>query len=667
MSSIRHSAGADAGRSRACDAGLWAGVLLAYVGILWHGSMSGVGFHVRYDSILTPLGIGAVFFALSRKPGPLVLPALMLLMASLCGLVLSGLWASGVSDHSLLAGFFPLSDSFTYVDGSIHLLRDGRLPSVASRRPLSPAIEALLLFLWRGNVRGVLATMVFFTALAMTFSAKEMIRTHGWTAGYLMFLSLFLFYRRFIGTALTEHVGLTFGCLAFALLWRSVHAARKPLSLALAGIFVLTLALSARAAAFFVLPALAVWAGWTWRGTARYSLGAFLRVCVAVGAGLALNVLVLHFAGTPGSSSLGNFPYVLYGLVHGGNWEKAFEDHPELRNLPELDRNKAIYDLALQGLADRPISLAEGALGACGQMLFSSEGAYSFVCFALQRSVKEVPASREAAEPASDAHGRLSWVWKYMQIAATFASFLGLSLLALVGIVFLVRFFQPGSGLLLWAAAGIIASSTFAPPWAADLMRAYAATMPLMLALPAIGLAGLVLLATRRNAAEPSGHGDDSAKSRALLFLAFVILPLLCLSPILFTVRKTEPPSGADVAQASSRKLWIVPGSLVRIGPGGTAAPWGRCVDADRVRRNMGVLELANPRRAEELRMALSAGGTLALGYDVNAQTVLHLVFDTAEAAHMGSGPMWTHVEPVLAGQEVIWWKGRSIFPGRGE
>jgi len=667
MSLIRHSACADTRRSRACEAGLWASILLAYAGILWYGPMTGVGFFIRYDSILTPLGIGAVFFALARMPGPYVLPALMLLMTSLCGLVLSGIWASGVSDYSLLAGFFPLSDSFTYVDGSIHLLRDGSLSSVASRRPLSPAFEALLLFLWRGNIRGVLSSMVFITALAMTFPVKAMVRTHGWTAGYVMFLSLFLFYRRFIGTALTEHMGLTLGCLAFALLWYSAHAARKPLSQALAGIFVLTLALSARAAAFFVLPSLAVWAGWTWRGSTRYSFRAFLRVCVVAGAGLALNLLVIHFVGTPGSSSMGNFPYVLYGLVHGGNWEKALEDHPELRRLPELDRNKAIYDFALKGLAERPLSLAEGALGACGQMLFSSEGAYSFVCFGLQRSVREVPASCEATEPVRDYHRHLSLFWKYMQIVATFASFLGLSLLALVGIIFLIRFLQPGSGLLFWAAAGILASSTFAPPWASDLMRAYAATMPLMLALPAIGLASLVLLATRRNAAEPSGYEDDSVKSRALLFLSFVILPLLCLSPILFTVHRTEPQPGPDVAQAAFRMLWLVPGSQVCIEPCGMAASWGRCVDADRVRRNMGVLALANPRRAEELRMALSAGDTLALGYDVDTRTVLHLVLDTANAAHMGSDPAWVHVEPVLAEQEVIWWKVRSVSSGRGE
>ena len=98
-------------------------------------------------------------------------------------------------------------------------------------------------------------------------------RTLGVGSGIFMLLCLFMFYRRYIGTTLTEHLGITFGCLAFCLIWRGAVAAR--LGPVLVGLFFLSLGLNARAGAFLILPAIACWAAWDLRGPSRPYCGSW--------------------------------------------------------------------------------------------------------------------------------------------------------------------------------------------------------------------------------------------------------------------------------------------------------------------------------------------------------------------------------------------------------
>jgi hypothetical protein len=618
-----------------------------FAGLLWSGAAARPGFELRYDSILLPLLAGAYFLALARAPAAWITPGLMLLSTGLCGAVLSGVWASAVSDHSLMAGFFPLSDSSSYLDSSIRLWRDGELSSVMSRRPLTSALSAVLFFICHGNVRCVMAMIVFLVALALTLPVRELIRTHGWWAGFALFLALFLFYRRFIGTWLSEHTGLALGCVTFALLWRMAHGgwrSRRPLA---AGLFLLALALCARAGAFFVLPALALWAGFGGRGAARFSFRSCALAGVAAAAGLGLNALVLHALGNP-RAAVGNFSYVLYGLVHGGDWTQVLHDHPEVRQFPEIERNQAIYGYALQRISDHPSSLVAGAGRAYGHLLVPNEGPYCFVRFALQRGIREVAGFGPAAAGGGTVRRIAANPWPTLQIAANYATLYGLCLLALAGLFFLLRVRSPGSALLLWGIAGIVASAPFAPPWDADLMRVYAATMPFMLALPALGLAGLARRAVPSRPAASVDH--ETPDDRGLLVLALG-LALLCLAPVLFRLRASPAPAD-NVVQAGQRTIWVLPGS--RVGAEAMIAS---------ARRFMGVLALTQPRRAAELTAALAAGRPLALGYDVNARTMCHLVLDDVADGAAGDadpGPML--LAPVVPdAAEVIWWRATPV------
>lgn len=637
---------------------LLAGLLLAYGVVLRTGLAAGAGFFLRYDSILAPLAVAAAFSVVARRPGPHRWSVIALLSVGLCGAILSGTWNSGVSDHSLLAGFLPFSDSSSYVAGSVRLLESGKLSVWTSRRPLTAGIEAVLLFLCNGDLRCVLALMVFVCALALVLPVREMVRTHGWAAGCLMFLSLFLFYRRFIGTALSEHVGLSLACVGFALLWRSVDSARP--TLAVAGMLVLALALNARAGAFFVLPALAAWAGHRWRRNPRFSWPVFMSACAAIAAGFAINAAVLRSVGQPGTA-MGNFSYTLYGLVHGGDWTQAEKDHPDIKRMPQLERNQAIYDFALARLAERPASLITGSLRAYRHFFVSLEGGYSFVFFALQRSVVE--SAPVAATPAAATRWRQfrERPGKYLQIGATFASFFLLTGLAVLGAGALVRPWKPASGLLLFAAVGILLSVPFVPPWDADLMRAYAATLPFLAAFPALGLAAVV----QRLPCRTPPASADVGNGLGQLAAAAIAAPILCLSPILFSLRAPPGPARSHAAESGIWTLKLVPGSMIHLVAGGTAGSWGRIVDADAVFRNTGVLAQGYPEPRAELLKAAGSGPILALGYKQQDRTVRYVVLDEPLLRQMGRDAVDVRAEPVGAGENSRWWRiGALEQPG---
>jgi hypothetical protein len=622
---------------------------LTYIALLGSLAAARVGFALRYDSIVLPTVLALLFLAGSRCLKLPVLPALIFISVTLCGLVLSGVWQAGVSDHTLLAGLYSHSDSFSYLDGSARLLNGGRLNDVASRRPLTPGIFAVLLSLSGGNLRGALAVAVFLSALALVMPVREMIRTHGWAAGCALFLALFLFYRRFIGSTLTEHLGLSLGCLGFALLWRAAHTGwRVPVFL---GVFLLTLGLNARAGAFFILPALALWAGWSARGKTRLSLRLTAWVLAVVFAGFAFNYATRCAIGNP-KARQGHGWLMVYGLVHGGDWSQVLSDHPELVGIPELERNRATRELTLAHLAEHPGALPTGMLRAWRQFFFSADGPYSFVRFAFQRSLVQVPAGTEP--PPSDLLQKiLGDPLKFLQIGAAMGTMATFYVLAGWAVFALFRARGPAAGLLLFAGLGILASVPMIPPWDADLMRMYATTLPFLMALPAIGLADLAARALGRTWPAPR-PGTGWTDGRGLLAAAALAI-LLCGSPFLLG-RRTET-MNSRVPAEGTWTLRLLQGSAL-------TGRWGRCLETGAVRRNLGVLALAYPERAAELLAAVSAGDTLVLGYETASGTLKNLVMDSTDPALQTRGPVCMRVKPVRPGDSVFWWRVESLPAG---
>src|SRR5438552_4092515 len=89
----------------------------------------------------------------------------------------------------------------------------------------------------------------YFVVSTFLFS-KQVARFFGSIVGFIVLILGFLFYRRFLGSLLTENLGLSLGLIGIALLLQSLRMEKYQVILVAYGLFVLTMALLARAGAF---------------------------------------------------------------------------------------------------------------------------------------------------------------------------------------------------------------------------------------------------------------------------------------------------------------------------------------------------------------------------------------------------------------------------------
>ncbi len=320
-----------------------------------------LGLSVRYDFtvILIPM-IGLVFLAFLPGGWKGTLLGLGLILA-LFALTVSGLWASGVSEPSILGGLIPFSDAAGYYSDARRLLEGQLFSSFSSRRPLFAGMLAALLGLTGRNLQLTLAVLVAITAVACYLLAREVQGTHGILAATLVMVVLFLYYRRFTGTTLTENLGLSSGALGLALLWRGGW--QKKIGYVLGGIFLLTLALNARAGTFFILPVLVVWAAWVFRKKRIVSFPVLAMGAGALVAGFLINTIMFLALASPVGTPFANFSYTLYDLASGGKgWQQVKRDHPEIMQLSEPAYSQKIYALAFAEMNQHPEKFIAGVL-----------------------------------------------------------------------------------------------------------------------------------------------------------------------------------------------------------------------------------------------------------------------------------------------------------------
>lgn len=587
--------------------------LLLFFGVLWSEGLAVAGFFLRYDMIILAALITVAFVIMSRLRKFSSFWGLAYLSSCLCALILSGVWGSKVSDLSVMAGTFPVSDARAYLNGILSLTHSGELSEFASRRPIAPALSGLLLYVFNGNVLLCIASLVFLVSLALAWATDAIVRSHGYVAGCIFYYGTFLFYRRFIGTILTEHIGLLFGCLAFVLLWRSAHRGDK--ALCAGGQAILSIALCARAGAFFVLPAIALWGGARWKGAKRFSISVCLAVVLAGLVGFLINAVLARTIGTA-ERSFGNYSYVLYGLVNGGDWTLVRDEHPEIANMLESERNSFIYDQSFKSIRERPAALLAGGLRAVGGMLFSYNGLYSFVLFANQRSIREWCGDNPAPDRSLLASVR-SDPYKYLNIAATYGIFFFLLLAAACGCVAMRKTSQ--AGLLSAAGLGVLASSAFAPPWDSDLMRVYAATLPFMLAFPAIGASHIL----RKLFTFPEFTPSVSLwqeKQSSVLWVSTLSVVCICLIPILFCLCAEPSPASQEDGHCGEKGFVFLPGSTVRLSePAAGSGQWASLSSAELIHRHRGVLSASRQDYTDDLVAAMQTGDLLAMAYDCDA------------------------------------------------
>lgn len=417
---------------------------------------------------------------------------------------LSGIWRSGLNQSNyILAGLLTMTDTEGYYNSALRLLEGDTFSVFSSSRPLAHGVLATLLGLTGQNLQLTFAILVFITTTACFLLAREVQRSHGTGAGVLVVTTFFLFYRKYLGTASTENLGLALGAIAMAFLWRGVNKER--INLCLLGIFVLTLALNTRAGTFFILPALILWGAWTFRGSSRFSMRFLIGGASMVLLGFIFNSLVLKAVGSPNALSNSNFSTSLYGLVVGGNWLTAVTKHPELLAIEEPERSRRIYELAIAAIRANPLSLVKGCLRAWTDFIWND-----FV-FSFATSIK------------------VNVVLQLLTLVA-FVKCFQQRLSATASFVFA-------------ASVGILLSVPFVPPWDAGI-RPYAATIPFLLLLPALGLSAIA----QKSQWNPFKQVSPSKEPALILGIFGLGLVLLTVGGPIVTAFLTQPPQLAKVS-----------------------------------------------------------------------------------------------------------------------
>ncbi len=410
-------------------------------------------------------------------------------------LALAGLWRSAGGEMHVLGGLVYFSDTAGFYWDANRLLDGGLFSALSARRPLLAGFLAGLLGLAGRNLRLSLAVLVAICAISCVLAAQALRRSHGPAAAAGFLLLLFLFYRRFIGLTDTENLGLALGAAGFALLWRS--ARRAQIRPGLLGTFLLALALNARAGAFLVLPALLVWAGLTFH-QGRAWFRPVLAFSLAIGLAFGLNLLVFRVTSAGQGAPFANYADTFYGMASGGTgWEQARQVVPA--GLADAEASRQILSLAWQKVQADPARLAGAVLNQYRDFFsLKDESVWGFAA-GPDLLVYDAP--------------RLQNVGLYR--AARLLLY-GLSALALARAV---RRPDPAARLLLLLTAGIVLSVAFLPPRDAGLMRVYAATLPVMAALPALGLAALLGAVWAWIPQDPPVAPSDPAQRKALALL----------------------------------------------------------------------------------------------------------------------------------------------------
>jgi hypothetical protein len=469
--------------------------LLVYFSIIWIAPFIKVaGGLARYSALLflVVFILYTLTFFIEGKTGLMLSLTLTL---AICALTLLDKWASGFSDNMLVGGLLPYKDAKYYYHGA-QMVLDGfpiaQTSVQAAGRPLFPGFLAMFLRLTWNNLPWALALIFACAGVSAYLAARRVYREYGVVPGALLATFLALYLRPFIGFTLSESAGFIFGCLAFVVIWQ---AARKLNQLELVvGLAVLTLAVSIRTGAFFMLPSLILWAGWAFRGENRFSYKVAGVAALTVTTAFAMmNVIYPRLVVEPGGVTFGNFAYALYGQVHGGTgWHYAIK-------VMGTQDPEPILQAAIQFFFQHPLSFFIGAAKAYRDFFFTDIGLFEFM-----------------THPADGFVDSILWTAKLLLLGA--------------GIVQVCRnSSKPVPSFLLASFLGVLISIPFLPPIDGG-SRFYASSIPFLFALAAIGPA------KKFKEASPAGNERNISLMAGVSLI--VVLCAVCVPVILQRVSR---------------------------------------------------------------------------------------------------------------------------------
>jgi len=444
------------------------------------------------------IGVVGVFLALAATQ-PL---RACLLVGWLCLWFTTGLAelrASYLTDGIVVGGIIPYSDANNFLREASRLVEGQNFTAWASR-PLSDTYLAGCLYIAGSHVALALALAGVFSAAAIGLAAIEVRKAMGLLAATLWTWLLLVYCRRYLGQMLSEHAGVAFGALAVALLMRAFAA--NAVRCLWPGLFILSLALNARAGAMLILPVLV--AAVTWRRQHSGRVRALVLATVSVAAAFILSFTFLRLLGAPGGRLMSNYHDTLYGIVFGGNWQQAAADIPNYNQMDVSERAAETDRRIVAALKANPSLIWRGAARNWWDFFARSKAALGPFSFFMHPNTEYV-------------------------------------LLALsgLGLLYSLARWHSLSPLILAAGVGIVLSVPFLPTPDADRMRAYAATMPIMFLIPAFSLTAwrawmerIAPSAPESSRSEPSVPNGADGNSPALPWCVPPYLALMLLVPL---------------------------------------------------------------------------------------------------------------------------------------
>ena len=398
-------------------------------------------------------------------------------------------WQFAPTAGNLIGGLVPWKDASNYYYETLRLLDGVPLSEWGARRPLFASFFSSLLRLNGASFSGALVVLLLLNAFAALVVSRVIARRYGATGAAIYVVVAYTFYARFAGTPLSEQLGFLLGNLAMFCLLAGVET--KRFRTAALGLALLTLALNARAGAFFILPVLVVWLSLEFRQTitrARSVAISTVIVCAIVG----LNLGFVRLMSGAQGAAFSNYPQTLYGIAAGNkSWKQISIDHP---GVPDRE----ILPLAIEKIKSEPALFVKGMLASCLDFLAPRRGAFGFI----KAGQFQVPMTA------------------------------GLWLLVVLGAWHAVACRMRGAdGFALASLLGVAASLPLLPPIDSDGMRVFAATIPFSAIWIATGASRLAALAKRPGFETTSGTNPGTrvpfANAVICLSAAVVVLGLV--------------------------------------------------------------------------------------------------------------------------------------------
>jgi hypothetical protein len=408
----------------------------------------------------------------------------------------------------------PIGDSAGYAFEASRVASGQPFSEWAAAHVPSHSFFSGLTFLSSRNLVLIHLASGLFAALALAFTLREVRKWAGPAAAALYAWGAMIYLAQFLGTFASEAYGLPLGLCAAGLFVTGMRTGKVWMQMA--ALATLSFALAARPGAMLVLPLAGIAIASFGKEWKRKGLLLALAA-LAAASGLAVNAVLTRILCEPATVPMSmDFWHHANGLLTGGSWNSSIAT----ASAEEARAN------VLHLLHEHPGLLFSASWKALS--FFFTEG----VAFA--------------------------FLPRFANLAAAILFWLGCGVCAW-------RWRDPVCRLALLAAAGILLSTPFVPPWDAGI-RPYAATIPLQM-LPICAALGIVPLFFRRGKAAPffAPTGTSCAVLAGAAVLLGTVLPLVTL----FTPLHLDKPS--SWFWEGRMHLRVIPGSTLRIVADGAA------------------------------------------------------------------------------------------------